>query len=86
MDFNFQAMIQAIIYSVRYLGTTLEVSFAALVIGVVFGLIIALLRYYNVVVLSPVFQTLTTIFKGVPVVLIFLALYLFFSTGFDPLA
>ena len=43
MDFNFQAMIQAIIYSVHYLGTTLEVSFAALVIGVALGLVIALL-------------------------------------------
>lgn len=86
MDFNFQAMIQAIISSVRYLGTTLEISFVALVIGIVLGLAIALLRYYNVVVLSPVFQVLTTVFKGVPVVLIFLALYLFFSTGFDPMA
>ena len=86
MQFSFQAMFKSIAYSIHYLGITLLIPLVALIIGIVFGLAIALLRYYKAKVAAPVLQVVITLFKGVPIVLILLALYLFCSTAFDPIA
>lgn len=86
MQFNVDAMVASIIYSIHYLGITLLIPVVALAIGVVFGLVIALLRYYQAKVVAPVLQVIITLFKGVPIVLILLAMYLFCSTAFDPIA
>lgn len=83
MHFNFQAMMSSIAYAIRYLGTTLLLSVTALLIGIVVGFVIALIRFYNVKVLTQVLQVLITLLKGVPIVLILLAMYLLASTEFD---
>lgn len=83
MHFNIQAMVSSIAYASHYLGTTLVLSAAALVIGVVIGFFIALIRFYKIAVASQVLQVLVTVLKGVPIVLILLALYLLATTQFD---
>jgi L-cystine transport system permease protein len=55
----------------------------ALVIGVIIGFVAALARFYGVPLLSQVLQVLITLLKGVPIVLILLAMYLLASTQFD---
>ena len=86
MQFNIDAMVKSILYSIHYLGITLLIPLVALAIGIVFGLVIALLRYYQAKVIAPVLQAIVTLFKGIPIVLILLAMYLFCSTAFDPIA
>lgn len=86
MQFNIDAMVKSILYSIHYLGITLLIPLVALAIGIVFGLAIALLRYYQAKVIAPVLQAIVTLFKGIPIVLILLAMYLFCSTAFDPIA
>ena len=58
-------------------------ALTALVIGAVVGLIIALIRLYRIKILAPVLQVIVTVLKGVPVVLVILALYLISAKQFD---
>ena len=58
-------------------------ALTALVIGAMVGLIIALIRLYRIKILAPVLQVIVTVLKGVPVVLVILALYLISAKQFD---
>jgi L-cystine transport system permease protein len=83
MSFKFEVMIESLKVASQYIGTTLFMAFTALVIGVALGLGIALIRLYRVKGFSQFFQGLVTLLKGIPMVLIILALYLIASKQFD---
>lgn len=83
MSFKFDIMLQALKVASQYVGTTLFMALTALVIGIFLGLLIALVRLYQVKVLSQILQVVVTLLKGVPVVLIILGMYLVSSKQFD---
>lgn len=83
MSFKFEVMIQSLKAASQYIGTTLFMAITAIVIGVVLGLGIALIRLYRIKGLSQFFQVVVTLLKGIPMVLIILALYLIASKQFD---
>ena len=83
MSFKFEVMIQSLQVSSQYIGTTLFMAITAIVIGVILGLGIALIRLYRIKGLSQFFQVVVTLLKGIPMVLIILALYLIASKQFD---
>ena len=83
MSFQLSIMIEALKTASHYIGTTLFMALTALVIGAVVGLIIALIRLYRIKILVPVLQVIVTVLKGVPVVLVILALYLISAKQFD---
>lgn len=83
MSFQLSIMIEALKTASHYIGTTLFMALTALVIGAVVGLIIALIRLYRIKILAPVLQVIVTVLKGVPVVLVILALYLISAKQFD---
>lgn len=83
MSFQFSIMIDALKTASHYIGTTLFMAISALVIGLVIGLGIALIRLYRVKVIAPILQGIVTILKGVPIVLVILALYLVSAKQFD---
>ncbi|KIL24183.1 hypothetical protein B4134_2997 [Bacillus safensis] len=86
MDFDVAFMLQAFLAALHYLPTTLLLGFLPLLFGSVFGFGIALIRFYQVPVLSPLFKWFVAIFKAIPVVLILLVSYLLFSDSLDRLA
>ena len=83
MSFKFEVMIESLKVASQYIGTTLFMAITALVIGVVLGLAIALIRLYRIKGLTQFFQVAVTLLKGIPMVLIILALYLVSSKQFD---
>ena len=83
MSFKFEVMIQSLQVASQYIGTTLFMAITAIVIGVILGLGIALIRLYRIKGLSQFFQVVVTLLKGIPMVLIILALYLIASKQFD---
>lgn len=83
MSFKFEVMIQSLLVASQYIGTTLFMAITAIVIGVILGLGIALIRLYRIKGLSQFFQVVVTLLKGIPMVLIILALYLIASKQFD---
>lgn len=83
MSFNFSIMLNSLRVASQYIGTTLFMAIFSLIIGIVFGLGIALIRFYKAPVLASFFQILTTILKGIPIVLIILSMYLITSRQLD---
>lgn len=83
MSFKFEVMLQSLKVASQYIGTTLFMAITAIVIGVILGLGIALIRLYRIKGLSQFFQVVVTLLKGIPMVLIILALYLIASKQFD---
>ena len=83
MSFKFEVMIQSLQVASQYIGPTLFMAITAIIIGVILGLGIALIRLYRIKGLSQFFQVVVTLLKGIPMVLIILALYLIASKQFD---
>ena len=83
MSFKFEVMIQSLQVASQYIGTTSFMAITAIIIGVILGLGIALIRLYRIKGLSQFFQVVVTLLKGIPMVLIILALYLIASKQFD---
>lgn len=69
----------AFIAALSHVPTTLLMSAIALVIGLLLGLGIALIRFYEVKFLSNALRFIITILRSIPIVLILLASYLFSS-------
>lgn len=86
MSFHIDVMIQTLIVASRYIWVTLWMSGSALAIGGILGLGIALIRYLNVPILAKCCQWTMPIFKGTPVVLLILGMYLIASKTFDDFA
>ncbi|MGP7817223.1 ABC transporter permease subunit [Niallia sp. 01092] len=86
MDFDFAFMFKVFLAAVKYLPTTLLLGFLPLILGSILGLIIALVRFFNIPVLSSIFKWFVTIFKAIPVVLILLVAYLVSADLLDKIA
>jgi L-cystine transport system permease protein len=86
MPFDFNELWVALKAAFQYTPVTLELAFFPLVIGLVFGTLIALLRVYKVRFFARFFQAVIAVFKGIPVVLLLLTAYFLFVNGFDVLA
>lgn len=84
--FDIQHLWAAFLAGLQQLPTTLFLTFSALIIGIILGLFIALVRYFQVPVLGRLFQILIVIFRGIPILLLLLAGYLFASEWINYLA
>ncbi|WP_313552153.1 ABC transporter permease subunit [Aerococcus sp.] len=86
MPIDFTAIAEAFKAAVPFIPVTLRLAFIPLFIGIIFGLLIALARFFQVPILSKFLGGLITIGKGVPVVLSLMVTYLLFSDLFDQVA
>jgi len=84
MNFSFSFMLTALRIAAAKIPVTLVLAIWPLVIGIVFGLLIALIRFFRVPVLSSLFRGLVTVIKGIPVVLLLLVLYVLCASVYDP--
>jgi L-cystine transport system permease protein len=80
-DFSFPFMFQTIRVALGAIPRSLAIAFQAVGVGIVLGLPIALLRFFNVRFAAPLFKWVVTVLKGIPIVLLFLAIYLILTPG-----
>lgn len=86
MDFSFSFMLKALLAALHYLPTTLLLGFLPLLLGSFLGLIIGLIRFYNIPILSSFFKWFVSIFKAIPFILILLVSYLVSAEFLDNIA
>ena len=86
MTFDLGFIFQVILTVIRYVPITLYMAVVSLIIGGALGLVVALIRFYQVPVLSPMIGTVITILKGVPLILVFLVIFLITSQNFNSIA
>lgn len=80
MDFDVAFMFKAMLEGGAEIPRSLLIAFSAVLLGVVFGLPVALIRFYRVKILSKIFSVWITITKGLPIILVYFMLFALFST------
>jgi L-cystine transport system permease protein len=86
MRFDFEFAVEVFLSAITKLPLTIGIAFASLVIGAVFGLFIALLRFYRVRGFGVFFRWFVTIFKGTPMVMLITIAYLLIAYNFNTVA
>lgn len=76
---DFGHILQAITDAVQYVPVTLFITILSVLLGSIIGLLIALIRFFEIPILSQLFAIIVTIIRGIPIVLMLLAFYLFLS-------
>jgi L-cystine transport system permease protein len=79
MDFDIPFMFQAMREAGTAIPFSLLVAFSALLAGMLFGLPVALVRFYRVPVLRTVAAVWVTVVKGIPNILVFFILFNLFA-------
>jgi L-cystine transport system permease protein len=85
MNFNVAFMFVALKAAAVKIPLTLTLAVVPLLWGAVFGLAIALVRFFRVRFLAFLFRWVVTTVKGIPVVLLLLVLYVWLAYTYDPL-
>lgn len=86
MTFDFGFILQVVLKIIPYVPVTLYMAVVSLIIGGALGLLVALARFYQVPGLSQVMTVMITVLKGVPLVLVFLVIFLITSQNFNNVA
>jgi len=85
VDFDFKFLLQALYGAVKGIPVTLEIALLPVLYGTLIGIPIALLRFFGVKVVSPVFKWAVTAIRGIPVILLLLVFYLTIAGTYDKL-
>lgn len=86
MDFDIKFMIEALKASLKYVHITIIIAIVPLIIGSLVGIIIAVLRIYNVKIVGKLLQVSVAIIKAIPLVLLLYIVYFQVIKGFDSIA
>ncbi|AFT82447.1 amino acid ABC transporter permease [Leuconostoc carnosum] len=86
MNFDIGFIFQVMGQIIRYVPVTIYMAVVSLIIGGALGLVVALVRYYKIPGLSQLLSIMITILKGVPLILIFLIIFLITSQNFNRFA
>ena len=83
---QFDCFVESLLSALKYLPRTLLFIVIPLVLGTLFGTIIALVRVYKMPVLDKIFSALIIIYQGVPVVVALMIYNLLFNLKFNDFA
>ncbi len=86
MGFDTNFFFIALREAIRYTPVTLFLSVSSLLVGVVFGLGLAVARVYQIRVLATLSRFYVVLIKGIPLVIILLLLYMTLTRMFDDVA
>jgi len=86
MGFDISFMIVALKEAIKYIPVTLILAVIPLIIGSIIGTIIAVIRIYNIKVLSKLVQVFVVIIRGIPLVVILYLVYFETTNEFDTIA
>jgi L-cystine transport system permease protein len=78
-------MLTALMAAAAKIPVTVVLALIPLAAGMVFGLLISLVRFYRVRFFAELFRWLVTVIKGIPVVLLILVFYVASAILYDPL-
>ena len=86
MGFDISFMIVALKEAIKYIPVTLILAVIPLIVGSIIGTIIAVIRIYNIKVLSKLVQIFVVIIRGIPLVVILYLVYFETTNEFDTIA
>lgn len=84
--FQFENFLESLWSGLTYLPNTLLQIIVPLILGIVFGTMIALIRVYHVPVLDKLFSAVIIVYQGVPVVAALMIYNLLFNLKFNDIA
>lgn len=84
--FHFKNFMESLISALQYLPKTLMLVVIPLIVGTLFGAVIAFVRVYKVPILDKVFSAFIIIYQGVPVVVAIMIYNLLFNLKFNDFA
>ena len=80
MGFEYDNFLDSLSYGIRYLPVTAKLAFTALFVGIIVGLVVAVVRHYKIPVLSQFLAVFVTIYQGIPTMAALLVYNLLFSS------
>lgn len=86
MGFDIEFMFTALTAALKYIPITLILAFVPLIIGSIFGTLLAILRIFKVKFLNRLAQFYVVIIRGIPLVLLLYIVYFQLTKGFDIIA
>jgi L-cystine transport system permease protein len=86
MNIQGKYIVECFLNAAQYIPTTLYIAVLVLIIGFIFGTLIAVVRTRRIFVLSQLFDLYVVIFKAVPVNLMIVAAGLLFTANFNTIA
>jgi len=86
MNFGFKAFLDCVVSGLAYLPNTLIMAVSAVALGLLFGTVIAVIRFFKVPVLAKVLSVFVTIYNGVPLIVALMIYNLLFLLCFDNIA
>ncbi|MDR3123382.1 MAG: ABC transporter permease subunit [Treponema sp.] len=85
MDFDFRFFFIGLRESIRHIPVSFCVTLAVLVIGVIFGFLVALTRCYRVKFLAEALRVVVTVLRGIPLILFLLIFKTIIAFTYDDL-
>jgi len=86
MNIRYDQIIKTFFYSAHYVPITLLIAFVPVVLGLIFGSLIAIGRIYRVKIVSPILDFIVLFINALPGPIIILVLITVFNQGFDSFA
>lgn len=86
MSFKIPDFLECLQSGLYYLPNTILLTVVPVIVGLIIGTIIAIIRVYNVKILSPMFATLVTIYNAIPFVLSMMIINTLYTLNFDKIA
>ncbi|MBP2652173.1 MAG: tcyM [Firmicutes bacterium] len=86
MNFDVYFMLSALQESLKYTWVTLLLAIVPFFFGILFGTVIAIIRFYRVKVLGELLQLFVVIIKGTPGMVMLLIVYFALIQGFDTIS
>lgn len=86
MEFNTGYFLECLRSGMIYIPNTLKLVFIPLLIGFIFGTLIALIRVYKVIVIDKILAAFVTIYQGVPIVVALMVYNLLFMLKYTDIA
>lgn len=86
MSFKFEDFVNCLVSGLSYLPNTLILTVTSVLVALVFGFILAVLRFYRVPVVSQVLAVLVPLVQGIPLMVMIVVVNLVFIYTFNDVA
>ena len=86
MSFKLSNFFDCLQSGLHYLPNTILLTIIPVIVGLIIGTIIAIIRIYNIKILSPLFATLVTIYNAIPFVLSMMIINTIYTLNFNKIA
>lgn len=85
MSFNFSYLLDSLEFGFRYLPVTIKLAFIPFTLSLIFGTVIAMIRFFKVPVAAKFFDMFIPFYTGIPVMVELLIYHLVYLTMMKPI-